>query len=137
MVDKAAYLGYENREDNIVKKVVTLDNYISKDINSVTSELRDKGLKVFVIGDGNYIINQYPNKNGKVQVGGKVFLVSNSTNYVLEDMSGWSVSEVKTYMNLLGLKVYYEGYGVLTNQSISPGTTINKDYEITITFSSS
>lgn len=135
--DIAAYLGYENREDNIEKKVVTLDNYISKDINSVTSELRDKGLKVFVIGDGNYIINQYPNKNGKVQVGGKVFLVSNSTNYVLEDMSGWSVSEVKTYMNLLGLKAYYEGYGVLTNQSISPGTTINKDDEITITFSSS
>ena len=66
-----------------------------------------------------------------------VKIIDDAYNYVLEDMSGWSVSEVKTYMNLLGLKAYYEGYGVLTNQSISPGTTINKDDEITITFSSS
>ena len=40
----------------------------------------------------------------------------------MPDMSNWSLNEVKTYCNLIGLNLEYSGYGYVTNQSIAPNT---------------
>ena len=45
----------------------------------------------------------------------------------MENLTGWSLSEVKTYVELLGIKLEYSGYGYVTSQSIESGTTIDKE----------
>ena len=43
----------------------------------------------------------------------------------MEDMTGWSINDVKTYTELLGIKFEYNGYGYVTSQSIDDGTVLD------------
>jgi penicillin-binding protein 2B len=69
----------------------------------------------------------------KVLQGSKIFLVTNDTNYVMEDLTGWSINEVRSYTNLLGIDLKTEGYGYVTSQSIPAGTSVTNDMELNIT----
>ena len=135
-VDKiAAYLGLEENKTEKVEKIIKLDNYISKEISKVKEELKDKNLNIYTLGNGKYVINQYPLKGNDVIDGSKLFLLTNDTNYVMEDLKGWSLNEVRTYTNLLGINLNTEGYGYVVNQSITPGETIDKSVTLNVTLS--
>ena len=88
-------------------------------------DLEQNKLKVIVIGNGKYVINQYPLKGKKVLADSKVFLLSNGLEFKMEDMTGWSINDVKTYTELLGIKLEYNGYGYVTSQSIDAGTVLD------------
>ncbi len=133
--DIVSNLGIENSAEEIASKVIKLDNYISKDMNSTVEDLQNKKLKVYKLGTGSYVINQYPLKGGEALEGSKVFLVSNKHDYVMEDLTGWSLSEVMTYVNLLGIDIKTNGYGYVTNQSIPVGTAISNDQVLEVTLS--
>ena len=111
--------------ENDLSKVYTVDNYLSKDINNVTSILENTPINKIVIGNGKYIINQYPLKNGIVLENGKLFLVTNSSEIAMPDMTGWSLSDVQTYCDLIDLKLEYSGYGYVVSQSIAAGTILD------------
>ena len=135
-VDKiAAYLGLEENKTEKVEKIIKLDNYISKEISKVKEELKDKNLNIYTLGNGKYVINQYPLKGNDVIDGSKLFLLTNDTNYVMEDLKGWSLNEVRTYTNLLGINLNTEGYGYVVNQSITPGEAIDKSVTLNVTLS--
>ena len=135
-VDKiAAYLGLEENKNEKVEKIIKLDNYISKEMSKVKEELKDKNLNIYTLGNGKYVINQYPLKGNDVIDGSKLFLLTNDTNYVMEDLKGWSLNEVRTYTNLLGINLNTEGYGYVVNQSITPGETIDKSVTLNVTLS--
>ena len=110
---------------NDLSKVYTVDNYLSKDINNVTSILENTPINKIVVGNGKYIINQYPLKNGIVLENGKLFLVTNSSEIAMPDMTGWSLSDVQTYCDLIDLKLEYSGYGYVVSQSIAAGTILD------------
>ena len=114
-------------------KIINLDNYISEEILTTVEDLKNKKLKVYVLGNGKYIINQYPLKGVKVEENSKIFLVSNNNDYVMEDLTGWSLNEVMTYANLLGLEVITDGYGYVVAQNIPAGTPISSGVNLTIT----
>lgn len=128
-----SHLGLENNEEDIEEKIINLDNYISAEVVEIVDKLKNKKLKVYTLGSGKYIINQYPLKGVKVIENSKVFLVTNSSDYILEDLTGWSLSEVMTYTNLLGITLYTEGYGYVSSQSIEVGTNITSDMELYVT----
>ena len=111
--------------ENDLSKVYTVDNYLSKDINNVTSILENTPINKIVIGNGKYIINQYPLKNGIVLENGKLFLVTNSSEIAMPDMTGWSLGDVQTYCDLIDLKLEYSGYGYVVSQSIAVGTILD------------
>ncbi len=133
--DIVSYLGIENVDPNKDSKVITLKNYISEEVTPTKDALTNENLKVYTLGTGKYIINQYPLKNEKVLEGSKVFLVTNAHDYVLEDLTGWSLNEIKTYANILGLKININGYGYVTSQSMPAGTPINDDLVLEINLS--
>jgi len=133
--DIVSRLGIEIKDDDIEDKIINLNNYISAEIVSTVEDLKNKKLSVYVLGNGKYIINQYPLKNTKVLENSKIFLVTNDYNYVMEDMTNWSLNEVMTYANLLGIDITTSGYGKVTSQSISPGTLINKDMKLIVNLS--
>ncbi|MBE6157107.1 MAG: PASTA domain-containing protein [Firmicutes bacterium] len=131
--DIVSYIGIEQSDNEIEEKIINLNNYISTEIVATVEELKEKKINVYVLGTGKYVINQYPLKKSKVQENGKVFLVSNNTDFVMEDLTGWSLSEVMTYTNLLGIDLITNGYGYVNNQNIVAGTKITDTMSLTIT----
>ena len=94
--------------------------------------LENTPINLVVIGNGKYIINQYPLKGGIVLENGKLFLVTNSNEITMPDMSGWSLNDVKTYCNLVGIKLEYSGYGYVTTQSIAANTTLDTTQTLSV-----
>ena len=130
--DIVSYSGLAVEDKEIDAKLIKLDNYISADVTTTVEDLKNKKLNVYVLGSGKYITNQYPLKGSTVQEGSKIFLVTNNDEYILEDMTNWSLNEVYTYANLLGIKINTNGYGNVVSQSIEKGTAITKDIVITV-----
>jgi len=111
-----------------------LDTYLNKSVETVKTELEKNGINVVVIGDGDRIVNQYPNAKITITAGNKVFLKTNGSKIILEDMHGWSKKEVTTYLNLIGVRFNFEGTGYLTEQNINSGTEINQDTVLELKF---
>lgn len=123
-IAKHAKLTSETKETDL-SKVINIENYLSKDINSVTTMLENRKLNIIVIGNGKYVINQYPLKNSIVLENGKLFLITNGIEIKIPNMTGWSLSDVKNYCNLIGLNLEYSGYGYVVSQSIAPDTVLD------------
>lgn len=115
----------ESKSDADLTKIIKLDNYISTSLETTLEELKNKKINVITIGNGKYIINQYPLKNKTLLSGEKLFLKTNGTEIKMENLTGWSISEVKTYCDILGLKLEYTGYGYVKSQSIESGTVLD------------
>jgi len=130
-----SYIGLVESDEETLEKIIKLDNYISADVTTTVDNLKNKNLFVVVIGNGKYIINQYPLKNTNVLEGSKVFILTNSTEYLMEDLTGWSLNEVMTYANLLNIDLEINGYGNVINQSIIKGSKITKDMSLVVTLS--
>ena len=95
-----------------------LNNYINQEVTDVKKELENNNIEVIIIGDGNKIINQYPNKNITVVANSKVFLVTNSNNITIPSFKGWSKKDVITYLTNAGISYQATGNGYLKSQSL-------------------
>lgn len=115
----------ESKSDADPSKIIKLDNYISKNLDTTLEELKNKKINIITIGNGKYIINQYPLKNKTLLSGEKLFLLTNDKEIKMENLKWWSLSEVKTYCNLIGLNLEYSGYGYVINQSIEENTILD------------
>ena len=109
------------------EEVVTLDNYISNNIEEVEEKLKTLKLNPVILGNGKYVINIYPKKGNKVLSGTKIFVKTSSSNYKMPNVVGWSENEIVTLCNFIGLKYNISGYGNVISQSIESNTIINLD----------
>ena len=127
---------YKNLNDLLVSedktKIIKVNNYINKDINSSINELQSLGLNVVKLGNKDIVINQYPEKKMTLKKGDKIFLLTNDTEYLMPDLTGWTSSEVNNLCNLLELKLEVNGYGNVKSQSIKPGEKVIKGTKIVI-----
>lgn len=117
-------------------KIPQIENYISSNVNDAKESLESLGLMPIVIGDGSQVIKQYPYKNQIALVGSKVFLLTDSKEYVMPDIKGWSSSEVISFCNLIGLKYQFTGYGRVSEYSFTKGSVIDLTKTLEITLSS-
>lgn len=112
-----------NNTSNI--KSLKLASYVNKDISTVCDELTSNGVIPVIIGDGDKVISQYPNKGEKVLSYDKVFLITNGGENKMPDLTGYSRSEVIYLMKALGYKYELEGYGYVSEQSVAPGSDVS------------
>lgn len=112
--------------------ILKLKNYKSKKVVDVQNDLTSKGLNVYVLGSGEFIIDQFPSKDTKVVKGSKVFLITNKNDYIMPDVLNWSLSEVKTYASLAKINLVYEGYGYVNSQNITTGTALNQGVSLAV-----
>ena len=117
---------YSTPETNIVNSY-NLANYSSRSVSAVKQVLEELGLKPIIIGDGDYIISQYPRYNNTVLAGEKVFLLTNGTNYTMPNMKGWSRTDVMAYAKLLNKDIIINGEGYVVSQSINANHSIGVD----------
>ncbi len=115
----------EKENDVDETKIMALSDYISSFVLTTTEKLKQQGFQVIILGEGNYIINQYPLKNQHVLYGSKVFLVTNSISYTLPDVTGWSTNEIVTFCNLLGIPYVLNGYGKVVSTNLVTGAPLS------------
>jgi len=110
----------------------TMSNYINQNVTDVRETLREMGMRVVVIGDGDKVINQRPLIGTTVVTGDRIFLVTNGNNRTMENVMGWTRAEFETYVRLLGNQHRINGFGSVVEQTIPPGTPIEKDMLIEV-----
>ena len=121
---------YKNISKSIEKvdnsKIITIDNYINSEYTIVEEKLKLLNLDIIKLGSGKYIINQYPQSGKTILSGQKIFLVTNSTEYPIPDINGWSYNEVLTLCKLLKIKYEFTGNGNVTEYTFDPNDSILK-----------
>ena len=125
LVNTSKYLNLDKtikKEDNIV-----MDNYINKNTNSVTEELKDNNIKYLILGTGDKIINQYPKENSNINSSDMVILLTNNYTKTMPNLVGLSFKEVVTVLDFLDISYEYEGYGYLDSQSIEENTLVTNE----------
>ena len=129
----ASYANLTNEKNEKESKIIKLENYISSNMENTKEKLSNSGLNVITLGTGKYVINQYPLKNINVVKGEKIFLVSNKDDYIMPDVTNWSISDIKTFANLTNINLNIEGNGYVKTQSIEVGAPLTKDSELNVT----
>ena len=111
---------------NVPKETLSsfeMKNYFNKDINDADME----GVKLFVIGNGNKIIDQYPSVNTTVVENDVVILKTNGKEIKMPSFIGLSLKETKKLCSMLGITCDIEGNGYVINQDIKENTVIDKE----------
>jgi len=117
----------ESKQDADVSKIVTISNFISKQVDQTLVDLEKVKVKPVVLGNGNYIVNQYPLQNTTVLEGSKLFLLTNGTEFKMPDVVGWSTNEIIRFCNLLGISYRLNGYGVVESTNVPTDSVIQFD----------
>ncbi len=111
---------------NVPKETLSsfeMKNYFNKDINDADME----GVKLFVIGNGNKIIDQYPSVNTMAVENDVVILKTNGNEIKMPSFIGLSLKETKKLCSMLGITCDIEGNGYVINQDIKENTVIDKE----------
>lgn len=108
-------------------KIITLGSYINKKVEDVSAYLISVGLNPIIVGDGKVVVKQYPSKNKVLTLANKVFIMTNSQNYIMPNITGWSRADVISLCNFINLKYTVEGYGYVQNASIPSGTLLSDE----------
>lgn len=123
----AKYKNLSERETNKDKtKYITLKNYLNKDINEAKNNISSLGLNPIVIGDGNIVTYQYPQKNKNIIINSKVFLQTNSDKKIMIDISNWTKTEVVSLLNFMKVDYEINGTGKVVGFNIPVGSEINE-----------
>ena len=112
-------------EENKEQSIIILESYLNTDVLSTEEKLKALGLNPVVIGDGKYVVNQYPNKKSRFLKGSKVFLKTESQNITMPDVTNWSENEITTFCNFIGLKYTLNASGHVTSTSIPAGSVVD------------
>ena len=115
----------EEKNDLDKSKIINVSNYINTKVDLSKEKLESLKLDPIVIGAGDTIINQYPRKNATLVAGSKIFLLTNDDVYTMPNMKGWSLTDVISFCNLIGLNYEYEGYGYVKEYNIEKNTEID------------
>ena len=130
--DIGKYINVTPEEDKDKNAEYKLPSFINKDTAEVKKILATNKQEAVVIGTGDKVINQYPNKNAVLNYGSKVFLLTNSTDYKMPNLTGWSSGEVTNFGNLVGITFEFNGYGYVTSQSLKSGSNINASTKVKV-----
>lgn len=127
------YKNLSDKDSNVDEsKVINIASYINQGKNETVKLLEKYGLCPIVIGDGEYIINQYPSTNSSVLYGSKVFLVTNGNNITMPNVIGWTHNEINTFAKLIKINYNIDGYGKVINTNILEGSIIDLNNDLLV-----
>lgn len=110
---------------------IEVQDFISRPMSTIKSNLVEKKLNPVLLGEGN-IIKQYPQKGSIVTEGDRIFLIGN--NIKMPDITGWSMRDVTSLSTILNLKLQTSGSGYASTQSIEHGKALKEGDTIGIAF---
>ena len=123
--DVGTYLNIYDSTEEEDENVYRVNSYINKDTTTEVESINNSNMETVVIGEGNKIISQYPNEGTTLNLGNKIFLKTNDTNYKMPNIKGWSRSDVLVFAKMINLNVNFEGYGYVKSYDIKNDSVID------------
>lgn len=120
-----------SKNDTSPAMAVKVPNLKEMTIEKASSELKGLGLNLVKLGSGNKVIAQGVKKYQKVSNGSKVFVLT-SGKISMPNMENWSLTDVKQFSSLTGIKISTSGSGKVIKQSIKPGKTIKSNAKLKV-----
>lgn len=110
-----------------------LDKVIGQEPGPIADELRRNLVQPIVLGNGSEI-TKASFKDGENLASNQQVMILTSNFSEVPDMYGWTKENVELFDKWLDIKIIYEGEGSkVVNQSVNPGTSLDKTKKITIT----
>lgn len=113
-----------------------IGEYVNKNVSDVQSELVNQHMKVFVLGNGEKIINQYPKKGVRLYKDSVVVLLSDTYDKAMPNLLGLSYKDANNILKLMGVQYEFDGSGYVTGQSIPEGIIVTDDMTVMIQLNS-
>ena len=131
IVNTSKYLNIKDETNDTTK--YELDNYINKNTAAITNKLSENNLKVFVLGDGDTVINQYPAQGTLLYKDSVVAILTNNYNKIMPNLVGLSYKDVYNILKLMGVNFKIDGNGYVVSQSIEENAVITEEMEVVLT----
>ena len=117
------------KKDNTIENI-TIDNYLNKDVTTVTKGFDENKISYLVLGNGSKIIDQYPKKSYLLNSNEKVILLTYDTSYKMPNLKNYSKKEVEEVCNMLNISCSFKGSGYVNKQSINNGSNLNRTTKV-------
>lgn len=126
----------ETVDSEDLTEIVTseMPSLVNHSLEYATEKLADSNTNQYILGNGDTVIAQYPAENSYITSGQKVFLITDTNNFIMPDLTGWTRKEVTALWSVTQFGFKLEGEGVVTSQNISAGTPVTKGTEIEVVF---
>lgn len=93
-----------------------MPNLLNKNVEDIKELINSKFKKVYIVGDGKKVLNQYPKYNQTVNASNTIFLITNYKELKLPDLTNLALKDVIILTNMLKLDLEYIGTGYVYNQ---------------------
>lgn len=103
-------------------------------VDQAEEAVKNKDLKPVVIGEGDTVAQQLPQADEKTLLHSKVFMKTDG-DMTMPDMKDWSKDDVLAFESLTGIRVKMKGNGFVSEQSISPNTSLKDKKEVEVKLS--
>lgn len=130
--DVSTYLGIAGNSEETKDESYIVESYINKKVSQAQEKLNSSKITPVIIGNGEKIIKQYPNKGTVLNTNDKLFLLTNGNETKYENINNWSKSDLIEYGKLLNVTFNFTGYGYVVNAALE-GKTVNAGETIEIT----
>jgi len=121
-------------EDDVKNLDTVAPNLMGKTVEEAKTAVKDKGLKVRVIGDGEVVTAQTPMAGQSIPKGGTVVITTREEGEVplttVPKVTGLSPSEVNRVLANKHLNIRYAGSGYNTSQGVSVSQNIPADSKV-------
>ena len=112
-----------------------IGEYVNKDTNIVKNDLIKNNMKVFVLGNGDKIIRQYPGNGVALYNNSVVAILTNNYDKIMPNLVGLSYKDAVNILKLMGVEYKLEGNGYVVKQSINEGIKINNGNVVVLNLS--
>jgi len=99
--------------------------YASEKLSGIQSE-------VVYLGQGKQVVAQYPEAGEMLLSNQPILLLTDGTDILMPDMTGWSRKEVMAFWTMTNIEIYMNGFGLVVEQDILPGSLLYKDTIISL-----
>ena len=130
------YYGNTDSAQSIIEiKDYTVPDFKNKKIEKVKTQLDSNKIHYIIIGGGDKVVKQTPEKNSTITTNDTIYLITNDNNIKVPNVVGLSSKVAKDLLQQLGIKVKLDGVGYVTEQSIAESSDITEGLEITLKLS--
>ena len=134
--------GFAENEENGKEDEKEVTEYRSWDMPALLNhsvdyarkKLDGYGAQIYVLGEGSTVIDQFPRETDRVTAGQRVFLLTDTSSFIMPDMKGWTRKDVAALWAVSGFGFQLAGEGKVVSQSVPPGTAVTKGNDIKVVF---
>lgn len=121
----------ENSEEITNDATITqIPHFVNHSLDYVNTALSTSQISPIILGKGDQVVKQLPKAEEIIINNQKVFLLTNSDEILMPDMSGFSLKDVNNFWILTGVEITTQGSGRVIEQSIPAGEKLSKSTKI-------